>query len=90
MNTNKIKMFIKTNWLLLVIALFSWISMLNSIEANSAATAANRNAANASDYSAGAADYAADASKYARRAADSAEEAADAANEASMNAMLGW
>ena len=86
--------FIKANWLLVLIAIFSCVAMINSIQAKNYseraygyAVDASYNSEKAADYAAEAADkaddasdYASEASTYARKAAENAEEAIDAAN----------
>lgn len=98
----KILVFIKNNFLLVSIAVFSFISMINAIEANENSERAYNTAFDAATYSRSASSYARDASDYAEDAANYsseaasnaedaasyASEAADAANQASLNAML--
>lgn len=78
------KNFLTKNWLLLLIAIFSFVSMLNAIDAKiysewayDYAVDANHNAKNASSYAEDAASYAEEAAGNASDAADYASQAAD-------------
>ena len=90
-----VRAYIKNNLLLLLIAVFSFVSMVNAIDANKNSQRAYDYAGDASDYARYAAGYselaannASDAARYAADAVNYASEAADAARQASLNAML--